>query len=402
MSAIYLISPAGNPNYGDELIAAGWLRFLAETRPETDVWLDCPNPGLATELFYGMHPRLHTTNTLWRACWEASSTDPGTVMDRVAHLVKNFGSPAYDLGFDRLRKMESIHVVGGGYLNAFWPTNAGLIAGAAAVRSVTGAKLYATGLSVIPLLTGMASDGNGVIDLLRGFDHVSVRDQPSASVLNLPLGLDDAFLAAGPECARGLARGGADLVVCLQNDLQSEAENERVFQHARALVQAAVAEGKTVQYIEAIPGVDRPGFDALQDLISPDSFVPFVSVWRDGLPLKPNQTWLTTRFHLHFMAAAAGGTGTAISVKEGYYDVKHRSLLDLGTGWSLSGLSASGGLDTRPARGPGASFAARLDARIDRKRQEASTLYPSGSPAETAQGNTAARLFRGIRAAINA
>lgn len=397
--SIYLISPAGHPNYGDELIAAGWIRYLAETRPETDVWLDCPNPGLATELFHGIHPRLHTTNTLWRACWEAASTDPRTVMDRVVHLVQNYGSPAYDLGIDRIRRMESIHVLGGGYLNGLWPTNAGVVAGAAAVRSLTGAKLYATGLSVIPVLTGTADGrGNDLVELLRGFDHVTVRDEPSASALGLPLGLDDAFLAAEHELQRGLARGGADLVVCLQNDLQSETESARVFERARSVVEAALAEGKTVQYVEAIPGVDWSGFNALQDLISPDSFIPFISVWRDGLPLKPSQTWLTTRFHLHFMAAAAGNFGTAISVKEGYYDVKHGSLLNLGTGWSSSPTPGSGrsgsGIPT------GSVFAARLGSRVEQKRQEARALYPPVSDAPD-RGNTAARLLRGIRAAIS-
>lgn len=402
--SIYLISPAGHPNYGDELIATGWLRYLAETRPETDVWLDCPNPGLATELFLGLHPRLRTTNTLWRACWEAGSSDPVVVMDKVAHLMRHFGSPSYDLGIDRVRSMESIHVLGGGYLNNLWPANAGVVAAADAIRSLTGAKLYATGLSVIPVLAG-AEDGDGhdLIDMLRGFDHVTVRDEPSASVLGLPLGLDDAFLAAGHELQRGFARGGADLVVCLQSDLQTETESAHMFARAREVVQGALAEGKTVQYVEAIPGVDRPGFDALKDLIRPEDFIPFISVWRDGLPLKQNQTWVTTRFHLHFMAAAAGNLGTAVSIKEGYYDVKHGSMMNLGTGWSSLGSleTVTAGCDS-PATNR-TVFAASLDSRIEEKRREARTLYPPGpGPTEplAAPFGAAARLLRGIRAAI--
>jgi polysaccharide pyruvyl transferase WcaK-like protein len=405
MSAIYLVSPAGQPNYGDELIAAGWLRYLAEARPETDVWLDCPNPGLATELFHGMHPRLHTTNTLWRACWEASSDDPRVVMEKVADLVTNFGSPAYDLGIDRIRTMESIHVLGGGYLNDLWPTNAGVIAGAAAVRSLTGAKLFATGLSVIPLLTGTAKGhGNDLSELLRSFDHVSVRDQQSASILGLRLGLDDAFLAAEHELERGLVRGGADLVVCLQSDLQSEEESAKVFASARTVVEKAVAQGKTVQYVEAIPGVDWAGFDALKDLISPEAFIPFMSVWRDGLPLRQNQSWLTTRFHLHFMAAAAGALGTAINVKEGYYDVKHASLLNLGTGWSSSATADSGVFRSAPeATRP--SFKALLDSRMAQKRQEAGALYPRLPRTKELSGgfdrSIAVRLLRSMRTSIN-
>lgn len=42
---IYLISIGGYPNYGDEFITAAWLRFLAKSRPEAEVWLDTRYPG---------------------------------------------------------------------------------------------------------------------------------------------------------------------------------------------------------------------------------------------------------------------------------------------------------------------------------------------------------------------
>jgi hypothetical protein len=68
---LYLIASGGNPNYGDELIVASWLRFRARVRPDASVWLDCPQPGTATALFAGIHPGFHATNTLWRSCAEA-------------------------------------------------------------------------------------------------------------------------------------------------------------------------------------------------------------------------------------------------------------------------------------------------------------------------------------------
>ena len=48
--SIYLISMAGFPNYGDELIAARWLQFLAEHHPDVDVWLDVREPGTVASL----------------------------------------------------------------------------------------------------------------------------------------------------------------------------------------------------------------------------------------------------------------------------------------------------------------------------------------------------------------
>lgn len=412
MSSVYLISPAGHPNYGDELIAAGWLRHLSQTHPEHDVWLDCPNPGLASVLFSALHPRLRVTNTLWRASWEAGSDDPAVVTNRVLDVVRNFGTPAYDLGLERLYEVESFHLLGGGYINRLWPKNAGLVAGAAAVGSLTGARLYATGLSVVPLLqapTAMQDSGSSVIELLRGFDHVSVRDEPSAALLGLELGLDDAFLAAEYELRKGLERGGADMVVCLQSDLQSEEQRRQVAAGARELISDALAQGKTVQYIEAIPGVDRAGFDALRDLIRVEDFIPFASIWREGLPLRADQTWLTTRFHLHFMAAAAGATGKAINIRDGYYNIKHRSLIELGTGWSHVDAARTTS-DTAPAPDANAlSFSSMLNARSTQKSCEAFNLYPcqndavahTQGPPPVSRQKPSARPPRGLLTALS-
>ena len=47
----YLVSTAGHPNYGDEVITRAWLDYLAERFPRSTVWLDCPHPGRAAHLF---------------------------------------------------------------------------------------------------------------------------------------------------------------------------------------------------------------------------------------------------------------------------------------------------------------------------------------------------------------
>ncbi|MGH3910802.1 MAG: polysaccharide pyruvyl transferase family protein, partial [Pseudonocardiaceae bacterium] len=67
----YLVGATGFPNYGDELIARGWLRYLVEVAPDADVWLDCHSPGPARILLDGVHPRARFVDTLWRLCWEA-------------------------------------------------------------------------------------------------------------------------------------------------------------------------------------------------------------------------------------------------------------------------------------------------------------------------------------------
>lgn len=53
---------------------------------------------------------------------------------------------------------------------------------------------------------------------------------------------------------------------------------------------------------------------------------------------------------MHLVAAAAGATGLAVSVSRAYYTPKHRSLIDLGSGWTMSDADEDA-LPSRPARG---------------------------------------------------
>lgn len=58
-------------------------------------------------------------------------------------------------------------------------------------------------------------------------------------------------------------------------------------------------------------------------------------VLRHGLPARSGQCWISTRFHPHLLAAAAGAHGLALAVRADYYGPKHRSLIDGGSRWQL-------------------------------------------------------------------
>ncbi|GAA3286469.1 hypothetical protein GCM10017708_01970 [Arthrobacter citreus] len=53
----------------------------------------------------------------------------------MADLVRNLGSPHYDLGLVKLRQAHSLHLLGGGYVNGIWPHHTALISGMLAVRT---------------------------------------------------------------------------------------------------------------------------------------------------------------------------------------------------------------------------------------------------------------------------
>lgn len=48
---------------------------------------------------------------------------------------------------------------------------------------------------------------------------------------------------------------------------------------------------------------------------------------------------ISTRFHFHLIGALLGAKGTAISIGTQYYDVKHQSLIDRGTGWQFQNFT---------------------------------------------------------------
>ena len=370
---IYLIGPSGNPNFGDEFIAAAWLKFLAKARPGTDVWLDCPQPGLAQVLFEGLHPRLRVTNTLWRLVHETAGLAPDAAAETIRARVTGLGSPLYDLGLLKLREAETLHLIGGGFVNDTWPAHAGLVVAMQAVREMTGARLVATGQGLMPVLSEPPTES-----LFADFSHAASRDEAGALAYGILHELDDAFLGVSDEIGRNPAEPG--LYVCIQSDTVDPERFDKAVELARSAVQDAAARGTTAYYVEAIPGRDRLAYESLADLIPEERFIPFVRIWSEGLPLSAGQTWVTSRFHFHLLAAAAGGGGTAVGMKKGYYDVKHQSVAALGSGWTLAlGEDGDeGGRDAEQPTAPGQPnrLHRSLPALVERKLDEARSIYP--------------------------
>lgn len=364
---IYLVSTGGHPNFGDEFVTAAWLRFLTAVRPDADVWLDCPNPGMASHLLDRMHPRLRVTDSLWRLVIETRDMERSDADAHIDRVITHLGSPYYDLGLLRARQATSVHLIGGGHINALWPHHVGLLRAALRLRDVGGARLAATGLGLMP-----APDQDTLVEAVKAFDHLTVRDAPSAELTGADLLCDDAFLYLRQVAGFRDGTRDDDVWVCLQSDMTDPQTFDATVEAVRAALQGPELAGRTVRYLEAMPGVDRIAFDRLADLIPEENFVPFVRVWQEGFPARAGQTWLTSRYHYHMLAAACGAEGTALEISDDYYGVKHRSLIDAGTGWSVS---PKGSTSIPAPAGAGAfrGAAARLR---QAKAQEAETLYP--------------------------
>jgi polysaccharide pyruvyl transferase WcaK-like protein len=339
----YLVGTSGHPNFGDEFIAASWLRFLAKRHPDVPVILDCPKPGMAAMLFEGMHPNLRTTDVMWRMVWEVVDLPVAEAATKIDSLFRDLGSPLYDYALLELRKVTRIHLIGGGHITHHWPAHVQLLRAALTLGELSGAPVTATGLGLTP-----SSEGDFVREMLQQFDHATVRDQESADLAGVPVAPDDAFLGLGrlpgfdTRPTAGSTEEKGEIWVDLQRDLANEEAFESNLQMIRDFLVSDVAQGRTVRYVEAIPGGDRIAFDRLSDLIPEDNFLPFVSLWGQPFPAKPRQIWLTSRFHLHLLSAACGAAGVAFEIDEDYYRTKHASLIELGTGWSVAEHGSTG------------------------------------------------------------
>lgn len=352
-SPLYLVSMASYPNYGDELITRRWLEHLARHRPEDEVWLDCRYPGTATALFGGIHPGLRVTDAVFRAVEDSLHGSRRSVEDIVATL----GTPLYDAPLLALREAQSLHLLGGGFVNAMWPQNDLIVRALRAASRISGAPLIATG-------QGLAPFGE---ETLQGFDHVSVRDTPSADRLGISRGVDDAYLVQGLPVRESSAE--PELVLCVQSDAIDDGAFERLLEYVRRTVEQSGIPRERVRYVEALPGADFAGYDRLQDLVAEGGFIPFTSFWRGEFAPAAHQVWITTRFHHHLAASLHGARGIALSAKAGYYDVKHGSLAEGGTGWLLTdGTGPVPALDELPEPGSAAEA-------VDAKTAEAHQLY---------------------------
>ncbi|WP_425956300.1 polysaccharide pyruvyl transferase family protein [Xylanimonas sp. McL0601] len=359
---IYLVGTSGHPNWGDEIILRRWLRLLARTEPDATVWVDTPAPGPTASMLDGEHPGLRITDTLYRLSWEAPSDDAREVADFVCGALADPGSaPRWIPGIEVLRSLgegDVLHVIGGGYVNSVWPRHLGVVAGAAWVGSHSDARVGLTGLGLLP-----AGDDVRAVwaDIAKNFQVLTVRDEPSLALVRSNAGAtvepDDALLG-GLDGLGGLvsksAASAPDVIICVQQDMLA-GEFGEVVDAVRAILRGwGVTSGRGVGFVECIPRMDRGIYDALKGELPGARFYGLWDVLRDGLPARPGQRWISSRYHPHMVAAAAGASGVALSISEDYYAVKHGAVAALGSGWTLASLQdgavEAGGPGTLPSR----------------------------------------------------
>jgi len=264
-----------------------------------------------------------------------------------------------------------------------WPHHISLVAAVAAVSRASGARAIATGAGLTPGFTGAA------LDRFRHdaeqFTVFDVRDRPSAEFLGSVRGAsftgDDAWLSPRLEIDAPAAHTGTGRVVlCAQSDLaddfvwRGESGVDALTRFVTQTLDTWGVAGRDITVVECIPGHDNTVPHRMGSRLDGAERIPFMTAWRSGMPFGRGHTWLTTRFHPHLMAAAAGDSGVAIVSKPDYYATKHGSLTEAGSAWSVVD-----GADAIPERPSAGGFSPDVAGRNrDRKRTLAAELYPRG------------------------
>jgi polysaccharide pyruvyl transferase WcaK-like protein len=379
---VYLVAPSGNPNYGDEFILRAWLRYLARARPEADVVVDCHTPGQAAVLHRAWHPRVTFVDTIWRICFDTAHLPPTEAIAVAEGVVRDPGTmPRIVSGIDLMARADTVHLVGGGYVNAVWSHHLALLAATTAAVDRSGGIAIATGQGLVPV--GDPERLSLLRSLQERFSLFDVRDGPSYAAITRSGGRttftgDDAWL--------GIRDGGVydtvseaarrSFVFCLQSDLMDDFADgqgtEGLTNAIARLIEQWRLDGEDVAVVEGMPGSDRIVFDRVAHLLTGVVFVPFTDVWNRGLPARAGQTWVSTRFHPHLLAAATGASGLALSGRSDYYPIKHQSLVAAGSRWQVIESSE---LPSKPVQDGG--FTAHTVEQLRRRKSTlAAQLYP--------------------------
>ncbi len=332
---IYILSGSGAPNYGDELILAMWIRFLKSVGRCDNVVVNTHIPANTERDHCFKSHGVRIQSDLWSLAKKATegmtfkdALEAGKGVFNNTELIKA-EAPRFE---SDVSAIKIFHIHGGGYISTNNSRSAFLLGVGFALARRYGVKVFGTGLGVEPFELRKVNI-NSLAEVLECFEFFECRDNVGAakflSVLNNPQkiisGLDDNFLEE-PKVHDSVERRASGAIhlsfswplpkLCKENFFESVKRLRSQFESLIVWQSYPWNEKETI-----INLIHKLG--ACEVFSSQELFV-------NGAPVKKGDLMFAYKFHPHFIAARLQAGGYFISNSE-YYDVKHESIVRLGS-----------------------------------------------------------------------
>lgn len=330
----YLVSASGMPNYGDDILTRGWINYIKNIFPDAIIYLDAVDPLVASNLYEDVN----CVNFLWQLAQALGEN--GSIEDKFSdHSVLPIRERLMSEIFNNT---DSIHLLGGGYINELWAANLRLIELVSYFGKKNNILTYATGLGLQPLSEEKASQ---ICQFIESYFCFDVRDYESYRVLEkfLPGKIsfigDDYFCFPFSDVVSLVEKETPVLRLCLHNEFSEGDENEKLFiEQVEIAISAFIQRfpGSLIRFYEFRPGSDGYFYKRLKQKFPIIEMVFFETIWKHGLQFSTKDYFLSTRFHFQLIVSSVGLSGTSFYWSE-YYKNKFDSLKYV-SDWSFLNL----------------------------------------------------------------
>ena len=330
VKTFYLISASGMPNYGDDMLTRGWINHIKRLYPNANIYLDAVDPIVANVLY----ENVNCVNYLWQlaqALGESGSVEEKFSDRTLLPMRERFMSHIFS-------EVDSIHLMGGGYINELWAANLRLIELVSYFGEKHNIRTYATGLGLQPLSEEKAEH---ISKFIKNYFCFDVRDYPSYQILEkyLPGKIsfigDDYFCFPFSEVVHLVERDAPVLRLCLHNELSEDEHKEKLFvSQIENVISNFIARypNSLIRFYEFRPGSDGHFYKELKNKFPQIEMVEFETIWKHGLEFSSKDYFISSRFHFQLIVSSVGLSGTSFYWSE-YYRNKFDSLKYV-TDWS--------------------------------------------------------------------
>lgn len=337
---IVLIGGAGAPNYGDELIVKGWKDYFLKTKKSQKV-IFYENIAKKEVEVHGEESGIVFRDGLVKIAKNVADLDFWDQVIRGYKFIESNGFDVYaSFDIDDLKDADVIHLHGGGYLNNFDPDKGFYIGLLAALKKSRDVRVIATGIGFGPA-PDVGKHRLEIIDeIFSYFDFFELRDVDNFRLLQKKFpsgkfiyGLDDCYLLKSSDFLKNKRKSRKKRMYLsfLEYNVRKIGEEfwDWVIEKSKDFDE--------VVFFESYPWQDRKVYDFVKTKMDNVRYLTLQESLA-GIPMSSEDFVICARFHVHY-AFSRNGVSGVYSKDSRYYDIKHQSILDLGSDFLFSGLS---------------------------------------------------------------